>query len=513
MIVHLFTLILLSNIIFTVSSRTELKLNNKTIRDSIKYLKSHNTTEDPKFGPKESWDTSEITEMSSLFQYNIFNIDISQWDVSHVTNMKNMFHNATYFNGNLDTWDTSNVNNMYHMFYNANSFNGNLSTWNVSNVQNMGYMFQHASLFNGNLHNWNVSKVTNMNWMFWNAESFNQKLHWDIYHVLYKMSMFTDSPGSLSPSCSNVISFYKSREFQIVSSLGNIHKSSWCLVPWKNILRIGTQVVISKCNSQGKSQFWKSDYEGKLHNMANSFLCLEKLGKRITLQPCQDGHWNQTWRYTLNLRLISKRGNKGITVVSNSVESKNDKYVRLLTHKDYVPRKSETWILRSVLNNRRDSLTSLVKLGITFFQIVSSLNTNDKRWCLYPREMKLNNNKSISPSNDKPIISMTDCSEADIFYWTMDNQGKIRNSYDTTKCMTRVGKQIRLHRCRHYTNLSQRWTYDRMTNHLSSEGNGQVTILLEEEEASFTSQVKSRSLTSEDVNTNHYCQRLWLLEN
>ena len=36
-------------------------------------------------------DVSEITDMSDMFAYSKFNVDISGWDVSSVTNMSGMF--------------------------------------------------------------------------------------------------------------------------------------------------------------------------------------------------------------------------------------------------------------------------------------------------------------------------------------------------------------------------------------------------------------------------------------
>ena len=77
-------------------------------------------------------DTSEITDMDSLFDCSKFNGDISKWNVSNVTNMEGMFHNSK-FTGNISDWDTSNVINMKWMFW-GSSFNGDISRWNTSNV-------------------------------------------------------------------------------------------------------------------------------------------------------------------------------------------------------------------------------------------------------------------------------------------------------------------------------------------------------------------------------------------
>jgi surface protein len=77
-------------------------------------------------------DTSEVTDMDSLFDMSTFNGDISKWNVSNVTNMHGMFHNSK-FTGNISDWDTSSVINMKCMFW-GSVFNGDISRWNTSNV-------------------------------------------------------------------------------------------------------------------------------------------------------------------------------------------------------------------------------------------------------------------------------------------------------------------------------------------------------------------------------------------
>ena len=61
-------------------------------------------------------DTSNITDMSSLFRDTNFSGDISNWDVSNVTNMSHLF-SRTNFNGNISNWNVSNVNKMKDIFY------------------------------------------------------------------------------------------------------------------------------------------------------------------------------------------------------------------------------------------------------------------------------------------------------------------------------------------------------------------------------------------------------------
>ena len=115
-----------------------------------------------------NWDTSNVINMSGMFYDNIdFNKPIGNWDVSNVTNMSQMFdcysnryNDGGNFNQPIGNWDTSNVTNMYKMFYYQEEFNQNISDWNTQNVVDMGNMFNNAKLFNQDLSSWNVDKVT-----------------------------------------------------------------------------------------------------------------------------------------------------------------------------------------------------------------------------------------------------------------------------------------------------------------------------------------------------------------
>ena len=75
-----------------------------------------------------------MTDMSSLFVESSFNEDISSWDTSNVTDMSSMFGAATNFNQDIGGWDTVNVTNMDYMFYGTDAFNQDLSSWTVDFV-------------------------------------------------------------------------------------------------------------------------------------------------------------------------------------------------------------------------------------------------------------------------------------------------------------------------------------------------------------------------------------------
>lgn len=106
--------------------------------------------------------TIEGTDASYMFYKYLLN-ELPQIDTSNVTNMKSMFSNCT----NLTTiplLDTSSVTDMNNMFYNCT----NLTTMPqivTSNVTNMNYMFGACRLLTS-IPQLDTSKVTNIGYMF-----------------------------------------------------------------------------------------------------------------------------------------------------------------------------------------------------------------------------------------------------------------------------------------------------------------------------------------------------------
>ena len=115
--------------------------------NELKQLVNKLIEERGKYADLNDIDTSEITDMKSLFYRSKFNGDISNWDVSNVEDMCYMFCGASFTakNGDLSNWDVSNVKDMEVMFYKS-KFNGNLSKWDVSNVKNMKGIFDKSPL-------------------------------------------------------------------------------------------------------------------------------------------------------------------------------------------------------------------------------------------------------------------------------------------------------------------------------------------------------------------------------
>jgi surface protein len=141
-----------------------------------------------RFNKELKWDTSNVTDMNRMFNYaKKFNKEL-KWDTSKVTAMNSMFYGAESFNKELK-WDTSKVTDMSRMFQNAKKFNQELK-WDTSNVTDMGYMFNGAEVFNKEL-KWDTSNVTDMKHMFANAISFNKQLEWNTSKVTDTSGMFS----------------------------------------------------------------------------------------------------------------------------------------------------------------------------------------------------------------------------------------------------------------------------------------------------------------------------------
>jgi hypothetical protein len=114
-----------------------------------------------------NWNTSKVTNMSSMFQGSNFNQDIgtkvvtvngityTAWNTLNVTNISFMFLQNTMFNNggsSIGNWNTSKVTNMSGVFFQT-SFNQDIGTkvvtvngitytaWDTLNVTNISFMF------------------------------------------------------------------------------------------------------------------------------------------------------------------------------------------------------------------------------------------------------------------------------------------------------------------------------------------------------------------------------------
>ena len=166
-----------------------IKFNNETLRKAVKEWLEDDKKAKASYGHISNWDTSEVTDMSDMFEYaEKFNEPIGDWDVSSVTNMRRMFAGSydspSIFNQPIGDWDVSNVVDIRGMFFSTDAFNQSIGNWDVSKVTDMSSMFYGATVFNQPIGDWDVSNVTNMYSMFAHATSFNQPIgDWYVSNV------------------------------------------------------------------------------------------------------------------------------------------------------------------------------------------------------------------------------------------------------------------------------------------------------------------------------------------
>jgi surface protein len=130
--------------------------------------------------------------------------NINSWDTSAITTMNSMFANCTAFNQSL-SFDTSAVTSMNGMFNGCSVFNSAL-TFNTLLVTDMGRMFRDATAFNQPL-SFDTSAVTDMSQMFKDAPAFNQNIGtWDVANVQdFDFFMQGKTPATFSTTNLNAI--------------------------------------------------------------------------------------------------------------------------------------------------------------------------------------------------------------------------------------------------------------------------------------------------------------------
>lgn len=137
----------------------------------------------------DNFNTTSVTNMKAMFNQSLAltRLDLSKktvnagtddeyiaWDTSNVTNMSMMFQQDNYgasssmLELNIDGWDTSSVTDMSFMFYGLSKITFlNISKWNVSKVKKFDHMFAHCSKLNNlDVSGWTTNVATNMYAMF-----------------------------------------------------------------------------------------------------------------------------------------------------------------------------------------------------------------------------------------------------------------------------------------------------------------------------------------------------------
>ena len=129
-------------------------LTNDSLRSAVELWlgDDHNKAEvTALLGPIQSWDTSQVTDFSSLFKgaTSLRDEDLSQWNTERVTDMSDMFNGATNYRGipTLQFWNTKGVTTMARMFKSASSLDSvDLSMFNTESVTDMTSIFQVRSI-------------------------------------------------------------------------------------------------------------------------------------------------------------------------------------------------------------------------------------------------------------------------------------------------------------------------------------------------------------------------------
>jgi surface protein len=95
-------------------------LTNETFKIAIQLFKTNIQKSVISNGQIETWDTSNVTDMSSAFMgMTKFNRNLNSWNISKVTNMKCMFKGCSRYDKLKNTWNLNNVSEKKHIFKNT----------------------------------------------------------------------------------------------------------------------------------------------------------------------------------------------------------------------------------------------------------------------------------------------------------------------------------------------------------------------------------------------------------
>ncbi len=122
----------------TISSEVKIEANS----NSSRLFSALSKVKEIKF---ENFDTSQVTDMSSMFVYcrSLISLDVSKFDTSQVTDMKYMFYKCSSLTSlDVSKFDTSQVTDMSAMFLECSGLTSlDVSKFNTSKVINMSIMF------------------------------------------------------------------------------------------------------------------------------------------------------------------------------------------------------------------------------------------------------------------------------------------------------------------------------------------------------------------------------------
>lgn len=116
-----------------------------------------------------NFDTSNVSNFGSMFANTkvLETLDEENLKVTDkARSVSYMFSNCALSEINVDSWDTSNITDMSCLFAGTKCTELDLSNFNTSNVTNMSGMFSGCSLNTIDVSSFNTSDVTNMSFMF-----------------------------------------------------------------------------------------------------------------------------------------------------------------------------------------------------------------------------------------------------------------------------------------------------------------------------------------------------------
>jgi surface protein len=125
----------------------------------------------------ETWDTSSVTCMATVFKGANMNADLSGWTTSRVISMNGIFQNSRGdFVTTVYGWDTRNCQDFTFAFSNS-STPGDVTSWSMSSANNVVEMFSNNSDFDQAIGRWSMGNVRNVANMLFRAEEFKSDIH------------------------------------------------------------------------------------------------------------------------------------------------------------------------------------------------------------------------------------------------------------------------------------------------------------------------------------------------
>ena len=157
-----------------------------------------------------NFDTSNVIDMSNMFYYcyQLTSLDVSNFDISNVTNIAGMFCGCSGLTSlDVSHFNTANVTNMYNMFNACLSLTAlDVSNFDTSNVTNIAGMFCGCSeLTTLDVSHFDTSNTADMSYMFAYCEKLTtlDVSNFNTSNVTNMESMFSECEKLTSLDLSN----------------------------------------------------------------------------------------------------------------------------------------------------------------------------------------------------------------------------------------------------------------------------------------------------------------------